>query len=218
MTTPQDLSHPRVAILDAAVKLFGKHGYNGATMRDIAKAVSMLPGSLYAHIDSKETLLCELVEFGIERFLTVEQMLADLPKSPMHRLRAAIKEHIAIVAENPERALVVFHQWRFLSDANLPRALEKRRRYEKIFTKIVSDGIRSGDFRSDLDAKIAVFAILGALNWIAEWYSPAGPTSVEQLGEKYADTLLSGIVASRHAASIPAIAPTPKKRATRKSA
>jgi AcrR family transcriptional regulator len=31
-------------------------------MRDIAQAVGILPGSLYAHIDSKENLLIEIVQ------------------------------------------------------------------------------------------------------------------------------------------------------------
>src|SRR6202034_4054617 len=59
----------RVAIADTAVRLFSEHGYTGTTMRDIAEAVGVLPGSLYAHIDSKETLLLKIVSDGIAQFL-----------------------------------------------------------------------------------------------------------------------------------------------------
>ncbi len=212
MTIAQDPVHPREAILDAAMQLFGKRGYNGTTMRDIANAVSMLPGSLYAHIDGKETLLVELVESGIERFLAIEQMLEALPLSPLVRMRAAIKAHVMVVAENPGRALVVFHQWRFLSEPNLPRALEKRNRYQKIFTGIVSDGISSGDFSGSLDSRVAVFAILGALNWTAEWYSPRGPDSPEAIGEKLADTMIAGLVhVGRDSTATPAAVTAPIK-------
>ena len=51
---------PRDTIVDAAINLFGKTGYTGTTIRDIAKAVGVLPGSLYAHIEGKETLLAEM--------------------------------------------------------------------------------------------------------------------------------------------------------------
>ena len=57
MKKRQVKSSTREVIADVAVKLFGEHGYTGTTMRDIAEAVGVLPGSLYAHIDSKETLL-----------------------------------------------------------------------------------------------------------------------------------------------------------------
>jgi AcrR family transcriptional regulator len=184
---------PREAIVDVAVRLFGEKGYNATTMRDIAKAVGILPGSLYAHIDSKETLLIEIVEKGIERFLAIDRLLAASEESPEARMRIAIREHIKVVAENPERTLVVFHQWRFLSGPNRARAIAMRRRYAKAFVKILNDGIANGDFNSELDARLAVFGILGALNWTPEWYSPSGPMSAEEIGQKMADSLINGL-------------------------
>jgi len=184
---------PREAIIDVAVRLFGEQGYNATTMRDIAKAVGILPGSLYAHIDSKETLLIEIVEKGIERFLAIDRLLAASDGSPEARMRIAICEHVKAVAENPERTLVVFHQWRFLSGPNRTRAIAMRRRYAKAFMKIVTDGIASGDFNARLDARLAVFGVLGALNWTPEWYSPSGPMSAEEIGQKMADSLINGL-------------------------
>ena len=80
-------SGTREVIADVAVRLFGEHGYTGTTMRDIAEAVGVLPGSLYAHIDSKETLLLEIVKEGIARFLAIEQSLQGSTESPEARLR-----------------------------------------------------------------------------------------------------------------------------------
>src|SRR5207244_12297758 len=144
---------PKEAIIDIAVRLLGEKGYNATTMRDIAKAVGILPGSLYAHIDSKETLLIEIVEKGIERFLAIDRLLAASEESPQARMRIAIREHIKVVAENPERTLVVFHQWRFLSGPNRARAIAMRRRYAKAFMKILNDGMANGGFNSQLDSR-----------------------------------------------------------------
>jgi AcrR family transcriptional regulator len=193
VSEPSSSPTPREAIVDVAVRLFGERGYNATTMRDIAKAVGILPGSLYAHIDSKETLLIEIVEKGIERFLAIDRLLAASEESPEARMRIAIREHIKVVAENPERTLVVFHQWRFLSGPNRLRAIAMRRRYAKAFMKIVNEGIANGDFNSKLDARLAVFGILGALNWTPEWYSPSGPASAEEIGQKMADSLINGL-------------------------
>src|ERR1700686_4880898 len=131
MKKRQGKSSPREVIADVAVRLFGEHGYTGTTMRDIAEAVGVLPGSLYAHIDSKETLLLEIVSDGIARFLAIEQSLAASASvdSPEVRLRKAIRAHVDVVAEDPQRSLVVFHQWRFLSEPNRASALAIRRRY-----------------------------------------------------------------------------------------
>ena len=58
---PQSSGQREVIRLNA-IQLFGKQGYTGTSMRDIAGAVGVLPGSLYAHIASKEALLVDIVD------------------------------------------------------------------------------------------------------------------------------------------------------------
>jgi hypothetical protein len=111
-------------------------------------------------------------------------------------MREAIRAHVAVVAANPQRTLVVFHQWRFLSGPNRARIVDKRRRYEMIFTSLMEEGLAEGTFGRQLDAKIAVLGILGALNWTAEWYSPDGPIPSEVVGDRLADTVLWGLLRS----------------------
>jgi AcrR family transcriptional regulator len=194
MRAGTEMQKPREAILDAAVALFGKMGYAGTTMRDIAREVGVLPGSLYAHISSKETLLDEIVEVGIESFLQIESLIPN-EGTGAEKLRMAIKAHVAVAAVHPGRSLVVFHQWRFLTEPNLTRALNKRRRYQQLFVRLVDDGIADGSFAPSLDTKIAVFTILGALNWVPEWYSPRGHYGPEEIGERVADMLMQGMLA-----------------------
>jgi AcrR family transcriptional regulator len=184
---------PREVILDAAMHLFGKQGYSGTSMRDIAGAVGVLPGSLYAHIASKEALLAEIVEAGINRFLAAVRPSAKSEATPSDRLRAMVIAHVAVVADNPERSLVVFHQWRLLGDRNIKAAIAKRREYERAFIGVIEDGTKAGDFRAGLNLRIAVLTILGALNWTPEWLSPKGKLSPEEVGGMIADTLLMGV-------------------------
>lgn len=198
MRSNQPVMRPREAIIGAAITLFGKRGYTGTTMRDIATEVGVLPGSLYAHIDSKETLLDEIVELGIESFLSIETALSE-SASVVERLRTAVKAHVKIAAENPGRSLVVFHQWRFLTEPNLTRALNKRRRYQQLFVKLINEGIANGSFDARLDSKAVVFTILGAVNWVPEWYSPTGHSSPAEIGDKLADILINGLTATRGA-------------------
>ncbi len=186
---------PREAIADVAVKLFSEHGYTGTTMRDIAKAVGVLPGSLYAHIDSKDQLLLEIVSEGISRFLGIEGELKGTRASAIDQLRTAIRWHMSVVAEDPQRTLVVFHQWRFLEEPNRSKAVVMRRRYAEAFFRIIDLGKASGEFSPALDTRVAVFGVLGALNWVPEWFSPNGAMTASEIAERLADTLIRGLCA-----------------------
>ena len=52
-------------ILDVAAKLFREKGYAATSMRDIAAAVGMLPGSIYYHFPAKEDLLVAVYADGV---------------------------------------------------------------------------------------------------------------------------------------------------------
>lgn len=187
------LGNAREAILDAAVSLFSERGYTGTTMRDIAQKVGVLPGSLYAHIKSKEEMLAEIVTSGITEFLEIQDNIEASEAAPEERLREAIRLHIKVVARNPERTLVVFHQWRFLGEPHRSSAVKMRRRYGKMFADILSRQTCFQGNRKDPQIRIQCFTILGALNWTPEWYSPDGPYSPDELGTRMADSLIEGL-------------------------
>jgi TetR/AcrR family transcriptional regulator, cholesterol catabolism regulator len=185
----------REAIFAAATRLFGERGYTGTTIRDIATTVGILPGSLYAHIASKEALLLEIIESGVDRFNGAADDVTTAGLEPVEALREAVRRHVAIVADNPERTLIVFHQWRFLSPENRTRMLAKRAYYQEFFMRTVRAGMEAGVLDATLDARITVLGILGALNWTPEWLSPTGPATPAQVADRIADSLLRGALA-----------------------
>jgi hypothetical protein len=86
----------------------------------------------------------------------------------------------------------------FETSALAPRhqseVITARDRYEQALREIVRAGIAAGEFRA-VDPKIAVFAVLGAINWIARWYTPRGSVQPPELGAQFADTLVRGLLA-----------------------
>ncbi len=54
-------------ILEAALKVFATHGYNGATINMIAKEAGMAKGLMYSYYESKEKLVEELIIFGLQK-------------------------------------------------------------------------------------------------------------------------------------------------------
>lgn len=185
---------PRDEIVSETIRLFSEHGYSSTSMRDIADAVGLLPGSLYAHISGKEDLLADIVESGIDKFIAASREAFAAEDTADARLRRAIQGHMQIVADSADHMRVALHQWKYLTGERRERVVAKRREYEGLFLKIVREGIKHGEFGKKVDARIAVLTVIGTLNWTSEWLSPNGSKSPEQVGNAIADVLLSGLV------------------------
>ena len=78
--------------------------------------------------------------------------------------------------------------------------LRRRRRYERVFRRLIEEGISVGVFRQQ-NAKVATLAILGAVNWTVKWYRSEGQQTADEIGDEFADLLVRGLRVSDAAAT-----------------
>src|SRR6266498_3956178 len=104
----------RRQIEDAASALFSGRGYAATSMRDIAGALDLQGGSLYAHVASKEELLWSIVDDASGRFHAAVRPLAGGSGGAAARLRAMDHAHVGVLADGLERASVYLYDWTFL--------------------------------------------------------------------------------------------------------
>jgi TetR/AcrR family transcriptional regulator len=112
-------------------------------------------------------------------------------ESASERLTLIIKEHVRVMIETLEGSPLAF-EMTALSPERQAEIIEARDRYEHGLRKIIDKGVKDGEFRP-VDSKLAVFAILGAINWIARWYRSDGAVQAPELGEQFADYLVGGL-------------------------
>jgi AcrR family transcriptional regulator len=179
-------------IYSTARILFRERGYQATTVRDIAREMNMQAGSLYAHIDSKEDVLWEIVNRAADQFLAAAEPIAASDLSPADKLHALVRAHVRLVADNLAEATTFLHEWKFLGEARRASITERRRRYEAIYRQVIEQGIASGDF-SPTDPKMAALLVLSAVNWMPQWYNPSGHLSPEEIADSFCDLVQSGI-------------------------
>jgi AcrR family transcriptional regulator len=181
-------------LLETATRLFKERGYHNTSMQELADALGMKKGSLYYYIESKEELLRRLLETATS-FLAVEIddiYSADLP--PFEKLRRALEYHAVTMMEHLDLVAIYLHEYRNLPPGRLEEALAVRKHYERVLMQIVEDGIAAGNFRP-VNVKMAVFGLLGMVNWTYQWFSPEGQFSSQEIAETLASLALHGLVA-----------------------
>ena len=188
----QELPSRKEQIYRAAGKLFAEVGYHATSMRDLAKALGVQGGSLYAHISSKEELLWEIVHRAADEFDAALEPILDSRLSPPEKLRAALEAHFNVIARNKDWVTVFFHEWKHLPITKTEEIAERRRGIERVYRQILEEGVRSGHFRRDLDLKMASLLSLSSANWTYHWFSQEGRLSAHEVADLYCAMLLDG--------------------------
>lgn len=180
-------------ILEVAMKVFRERGYHAASMQEIADAVGMQKGSLYYYISGKQELLFRILERAIDTIAERVEIIYRSPLNARDKLREAVRAHVDVVSEQLDMLTILLRERHALSDAQQSVIDEKRVNYERLFQRILSEGVKSGDFR-DVDVKMVSFAILGMCNWLYQWYSPRGRLSSAEIGDLFADLVEVGVL------------------------
>jgi AcrR family transcriptional regulator len=180
----------RSELLRQAARLFAEKGYHGTSTGDLAEAMGVQKGSLYAHISSKADLLWEVADEGAAAF---HAALDAVPEqvSPSERIRLALRAHLRVVAEQLDVATVFVREWRYLEGERLDEFVAERRRYEERFRALFRDGRELGELRADLDDGTAALLALSAANWAYTWLR-AG-TDTDALADTFFHDLLEGM-------------------------
>ena len=180
----------RSELTRTAARLFAEKGYHGTSIGDLADAMGVQKGSLYAHIDSKQDLLYEATREGAQAFhAALDAVPEDVPVT--ERIRLALRGHLRVVAEQLDVATVFTREWRYLEGERALEFLTERRRYEERIRALFREGRDTGALRTDLDDGAAALLVLSAANWAYTWLPPRADT--DALADRFFALLLDGV-------------------------
>lgn len=178
----------RQNVLDAAAHHFCAHGYDAASMRDIADAAGLLVGSLYHHFASKEDLFINVFEEGLRRSTVAVMAALQTRREPWAQLEAACVAHVEVILSNDNFVRIADYEFPFQHSANVRRRIiPKRDAYEAIF-----DGLlESVPLRRGVDRKYLRLTLFGAMGWTLIWYRP-GRDSPTVIAKRIVDIVRRG--------------------------
>lgn len=183
----------RADVVEAAGRLFAERGYHGTSMRDLGKELGLLGSSLYAHVESKQHLLVEVVREGAALFASSASSALATEGTAEDRLRSLIAGHVDVVLDNRDIARTFLNEARVLEDDYRERIVAARDAYEEAFRQVLRDGVTEGSFSDGVDPKFASILILSVLNAIDRWYDTTGPLDRDALAETITSFALTGL-------------------------
>jgi TetR/AcrR family transcriptional regulator, cholesterol catabolism regulator len=173
-----------------AARLFAEKGYHGTSIGDLAEAMGVQKGSLYAHIDSKADLLWEVARDGAAAFHAALDAVPEGPRAT-EKIRLALRAHLHVLSDQLDVATVFIREWRYLEPDRREEFLAERRRYEERFRALFREGRELGELRTDLDDATATLLALSAANWAYTWLHSGADT--DELADAFFAVLHDGM-------------------------
>lgn len=173
----------RDLVLSSAARLFREQGYDRTTVKEIAEACDLLPGSLHYRYQAKEDILVDLMRLGLEHASAAVSDAVAGATDPVEQLRRGINSHLQMVVSGSDMVYVLLFEWRSLRGEAREEMIKLRDRYEALWGAMLKSLSEKGVIREDVDLDLLRLIGLGAINWVATWFRGDGRYSLEEIGD-----------------------------------
>jgi AcrR family transcriptional regulator len=192
----------RTAILSAAIKNFGKNGYDATKWSTVADQVGIGQTALYHYFESKAHCLLTIMRIELERshdaFLEATADEAD----PMAALRAAVRAAYAVSERDVLQMRTLQNNVALLAVARRSKREETERiaarelvhQIEVSWTELLQRGMDEGQF-ARRDAHTLALSVLGMIVSIWRWYRPRGTVSLSDISDLIEDACVRIVAA-----------------------
>lgn len=183
--------YDREQLLQVCVEVFNENGYDATSMGALAQRLGVTKSAIYHHVSSKE----ELLELALERALGAleakfeEVQEADMPA--IQSIEAVLRGSAHVLVEQMPYVTLLL-RLRGNSEVELA-AMKRRRDFTRQLGELIARAQEDGDVRTDISAVAAPRLVLGMLNSVVDWYSPAGIGTPDALADTIVKIAMDGL-------------------------
>ena len=181
----------RDTVLRESVRMFNREGFHNTSLDDVANHLDVSKATLYNYVKDKQEMLFEFHKMALIIGDEAMETARKVEANGAGKLRVAIREYIAMVTERLG-GYGVIAELGALKPLDRQEIIAGRERFDKRFVALLAIGVKDGSLRP-IDPKMAVFAFMGALQTIPNWFSPNGRLSGAEVAERMTDLLMNGM-------------------------
>ena len=180
-------------ILDHATEVFCRKGYEGASMRDIARATGMSLAGMYHYFGSKERLLYLIQKLSFTHILERLPRRLSQAGNSEQQVRAFIFNHLEYFLEHQQAMKVLSHEDEALTGDYAREIAELKRAYYRTCRNLLDQYKKENKLQ--FDSRTAVLALFGMMNWIYTWYNPRLDGEAWRLAKVMGSIFFRGVAA-----------------------
>jgi len=173
-----------------AAELFVRNGYDGTSMRDLARNLGLQPSSIYGHVKSKQELLFRVMERLMDEVLARANEALQVGGGADELVRRLVVTNIC--QPGPYETALLQSGLKSLQPSQRAAISRKQVEYRNLWVRVLNEGSQRGVFRIK-DPKLAFLGIDGALIHIERWFNPLGRLTRMDVAEVFVDWILNSL-------------------------
>ncbi|SFE72013.1 TetR/AcrR family transcriptional regulator [Alteribacillus iranensis] len=181
-------------IMEAALQLFEENGFHAVTVDKIVKQSNTSKGGFYHNFKSKDELLYMIHDSFITYVIDKATEAHDSYNTPAEQLYETIRSFVKMFEMYRAHVTVFYQESLYLAPDYFNSIKKKRDRYKDLMFKVVKEGKKKKEFRSELPVPITSMAIFGMINWTYKWYKTEGEYSIQEIADIYADLIMQAVL------------------------
>ena len=183
-------------ILDAAMEVITRHGYENSRMDDVVKSSNMSKGAIYWYYNSKKDIYLDLVNYWVLRYSDMVSKILEKDQKASLQLKKIFSYFIDEYEKDPEPFKALTEFWSMAQkDRDFRKKLQKvYGAFLDVIESIISNGKKSGEFKN-LATRIAALSIMmniETINWFT-LFDEHG-VSAREYFNTLTDFILSGLL------------------------
>jgi AcrR family transcriptional regulator len=195
--TPATEEDTRTKILQAALKLFAKHGYEATTTKDLAKSAGVAEGTLFRHFSNKKAILIEVATAGWVDILT--DLLTELSEMGNYKaVSQVMRRRMLNMRKNGDLMRVCFIEAQYHPELRESIQTEVISKMTDVAEAFFETAMEKGIYRR-MNPKIVAKVFLGifAIAGFSEetiMNPDASPKAMQEMAEGISDIFLRGVL------------------------
>jgi AcrR family transcriptional regulator len=159
MASPAE--NKREQILQAAVRVFARQGYEATRVGDVAKDAGVAYGLVYHYFGSKEAVLEAVFREAWGRLLAAVALAEETGDDAPEQLSLVVKIVLRTWRDDPDLVRLLVRE--ITRSPHIQDELDEIAQAFASLERIVRRGQDEGTFRDDVDARLAAWMLYGAL-------------------------------------------------------
>ena len=181
-------------ILHAAIELYGKQGYHGTTIREVAERAKVSVGLIYQYVQDKEDVLYLALNEVLDSYQREIPLALEGLDDPMERFCAAVRAYGHVIDARIDATVLVYRETKWLRRARRDVIKQKEAMTNKLISDCVEDCVREGLFDA-VDVELLTYQIVMFCHaWALKAWHFRGRMSIDEYVDRGLRLMLDPLI------------------------